>query len=236
MEERKSFTSLMDLAESHLSKTCLETNSPKSSTVSILNRLLTSSGSSFQVTEPKHKFFIPNLHENEATITNNLAAQVANTLKIRESKQIKELEEKQNDDKEKENVDEYIIDLTDAINEVENQITASNTNDWKTKETFLKKPKVTPIIIEDSIMNTKLKRKRISAFGKVLCAKFVPKPMPYKLKRYPTKIKVFKFNTLSPDDLATNCVQIKRYDVCEIFGLKKSETLLASLERAGNIN
>lgn len=257
MDVSESFSSLLALVDSHLSKTNLQLNSPTTTT-----SLSTLKDSSIQLPTPSQRFIIPVLNPNKGPISNNiLAEQVANTLKAREAQsqlqkekhEAEQLEDKMKNVDISENEGEYMIDLTSAITDVDNinkplskaepkkeELTKSledlfkvNFKDCDIVENV--KPRLGPQLPcktdFSDILLVKIHRKRVSNFGKVLCSRYKPYAAPYIKERIFSNVKRFDFSIPSPDDLIKEKMKKPQgVDIIAYYGLEVSESLQRTMD------
>lgn len=124
MDDPESFTSLMDLVNSHLSKTSLNTSQSGegSNTAFPLASVRIQTGTSQTVfTPPNGIMSIPRLGAQDSEINGILAQQVTNMLITKEKRKQEEEEEKkrkleeQKHKEQKDREDDYVIDLMSSI-------------------------------------------------------------------------------------------------------------------------
>lgn len=242
MTDSSSFSSLMALVDSHLSKTSVqESRSEDASSAS--NRIpipslhgtgtLSDTLLSFS---PGQRIPLPRFNLSESPIQNVLAEQVANMLKAKELKRQQE-EEKQRLAEEMKKLkleeDECVIDLMAALQKPcgpgpppmqEETMSSSSSFESLFEPKFIdcddapettKPPEpVLPCITDMSyILKQKVKKGSCSAFGKVISSRLKPVAAPYLRDKIKCDIVRFDFKTKSPCD----CIKEKlRKPTCNV--------------------
>lgn len=230
MANSQTFTSLFTLADSHLSATKLQQSQSHTNGFTI-PKLTSNNGSNsetYLIHPPDNTFIIPILNSRSSPNTNILSEQIANTLRARELKRQQELAEQEMLTKKLEEVeinneaDDYEIDLTQALQPLEDispsliieedaQSTGSveellNKNFFILEETEHVPSRAVEVLQQckldvEKLLKTKLHKKKVSPFGRVLCARYRKIAAPYiRDKTDNVQVKRFDFSTKSPDD------------------------------------
>lgn len=230
MTDSNSFSSLLALVDSHLSKCNLQTNEntalPKSIPIPGLNGIQKGLSDS-RLGSPSQIGPLPAFNASNSPISNILAEQVSNMLKAKEKKHQREYEEfdmniiHPNLSEDNNLVeDEDMIDLVKAVKEQpyhctpmqekeESQGDSSEFGQYGKNLIIDDVPNDNLLIINPILSKTdmscilkhKVKMGKCSSFGKVLCARLRPVAAPYIHQKVVTNIKRFYFNTKSPCDI-----------------------------------
>ncbi|XP_049885370.1 uncharacterized protein LOC126380153 [Pectinophora gossypiella] len=227
MTDSSSFSSLLALVDSHLSKTSIQ-GSHSDDINNLGNRFPMPSLSGAQpgtLSDTRlQRLPIPSFGLSQSPIQNVLAEQVANMLKAKELKKQQEEEKKRLEEEMKkmklEEEDDCIIDLMQALQVpydpqplVKQEVLSSSSSfeslfepkfidcDGTNEEPKSPEP-VLPCIQDMSyILTKKIKRGKGSAFGKVMSSRLKPVAAPYFHTRIKTSIVPFDFSTPSPCDI-----------------------------------
>ncbi|XP_063633140.1 uncharacterized protein LOC134804127 [Cydia splendana] len=227
MTDSSSFTSLLALVDSHLSKTSIQGQSEGAShSLSDhiqIPRLAGQIGvqSDTRLTPPGQRINIPTFQLGSSPIDNLLAQQLSNMLKAKELKRQQEEEQQrlvEETRRLKLEEDKCVIDLMQALQtpykpEPKKEVisTASSFEDLFEpnfieecpEEVQMKTPEpLLPLTTDMSYMlRQKVKRGKCSQFGKVLTSRLKPVAAPYLHEMIESNIVRFKFDTPSPCDL-----------------------------------
>lgn len=218
MTDSSSFSSLLALVDSHLSKCNLQDND--SPGILPLNGIH-NGNSDIHLQSPSHKLPLPPFSLSDSPINKVLADQVSNMLKAKAQKEQEAKENLANSLKKLSlEKDDDFIDLTKAIQEPKHHYIPIND-----EESRMSSPDFLPLDSEEFVLDDepkteepvllefrpctidmsyklkqKFKRPKCSPFGRVMSARWRPVAAPYLHERIESNIKRFDFSLRSPCD------------------------------------
>ncbi|XP_041986939.1 uncharacterized protein LOC121738771 [Aricia agestis] len=224
MNEFKTYSSLFALVDSHLSKISLQESESNDAAASTSPGTVAGRSSDimtpFQLYTPDRIIPLPKLGLSESPISSVLATQVANMLRAKERRQEEE-RKKSLKQEESDEADDFVIDLTKALqtpgtvkyqNNTDAGLSSSSSceslfklqfMDYKEEPEKQQSPEpLLPCITDMSyILSQEIYKAKCSNFGKVLSSRLRPAAPCYIPAKVDGRVKRFTFNVPSPCDL-----------------------------------